>query len=40
MNLKTLQEKIKLLNDKIKPQYKLYSQKEKEILTKTVKLNE
>ncbi|MEK7451151.1 MAG: MazG-like family protein [Patescibacteria group bacterium] len=40
MNLKTLQEKIKLLNEKIRPQYKLYSQKEKEILTKTVKLNE
>lgn len=40
MNLKSLQEKIKILNDKIRPQYKLYSPKEKEILTKTVKLNE
>ena len=40
MNLKSLQEKIKILNEKTKPQYKLYSQTEKEILTKTVKLNE
>ncbi len=40
MNLKNLQEKIKLLNDKQRPHYKLYSQTEKEILTKTVKLNE
>ncbi len=40
MNIKTLQEKISLLNIKTKPHYKLYSQKEKEILTKTVKLNE
>ena len=40
VNLKTLQEKIKLLNEKTKPHYKLYSQTEKEILTKTVKLNE
>lgn len=40
MNLKSLQEKIKILNEKTKPQYKLYSQEEKEILTKTVKLNE
>ena len=40
MNLKSLQEKIKLLNDKTTPRYKLYSQEEKEILTKTVKLNE
>src|SRR3989344_1451161 len=40
MNLKSLQEKIKLLNEKTRPQYKLYSPIEKEILTKTVKLNE
>ena len=40
MNLKSLQEKIKLLNIKTSPRYKLYSQEEKEILTKTVKLNE
>jgi NTP pyrophosphatase (non-canonical NTP hydrolase) len=40
MNLKSLQEKIRLLNDKIKPQYKLYTPAEKEILTRTVKLNE
>ena len=40
MNLKSLQEKIKILNEKTSPQYRLYSQKEKEILTKTVKLNE
>lgn len=40
MNLKNLQEKISILNEKTKPHYKLYSQEEKEILTKTVKLNE
>ena len=40
MNLKSLQEKIKLLNIRTAPHYKLYSQEEKEILTKTVKLNE
>lgn len=40
MNLKSLQEKIKVLNIKTSPHYKLYSQAEKEILTKTVKLNE
>lgn len=40
MNLKSLQEKISLLNEKTRPHYKLYSPKEKEILTKTVKLNE
>ena len=40
MNLKSPQEKIKLLNEKTRPQYKLYSPIEKEILTKTVKLNE
>lgn len=40
MNLKNLQQKVKVLNDKSRPHYKLYSQTEKEILTKTVKLNE
>ena len=40
MNLKALQDKIQVLNEKTKPHYKLYSQTEKEILTKTVKLNE
>jgi len=40
VNINTLQEKINLLNEKTKPHYKLYSPKEKEILTKTVKLNE
>ena len=29
-----------MMNNKTTPQYRLYSQKEKEILTKTVKLNE
>ena len=40
MNLKSLQERIGLLNEKTKPQYKLYTPREKAILTKTVKLNE
>lgn len=40
MNLKSLQGKIKILNEQIKPKYRLYTQTEKEILTKTVKLNE
>src|SRR3990167_7786891 len=40
MNLKALQEKIREQNERIKPQYRLYTPKEKEILTKTVKLNE
>lgn len=40
MNLKTLQEKIRLLIDIKKPHFKLYTPREKEILTKTVKLNE
>jgi NTP pyrophosphatase (non-canonical NTP hydrolase) len=40
MQLKNLQEKIKILNEKSRPHYKLYSQDEKEILTKTIKLNE
>lgn len=40
MNIKALQEEIKILNNKTTPHYKLYSQTEKEILTKTIKLNE
>ncbi len=40
MDIKTLQEKINELSDKTRPHYKLYSQEEKEILTKTIKLNE
>ncbi len=40
MNLKNLQDKIRVLNEKTRPHYRLYSQTEKEILTKTVKLNE
>ncbi|MCL6096867.1 MAG: hypothetical protein M1444_04285, partial [Patescibacteria group bacterium] len=40
MNLKNLQQRITTLNEKTKPHYKLYTQEEKEILTKTVKLNE
>ena len=40
MNLRSLQEKVKVLNDQTKPHYKLYTPAEKEILTKTVKLNE
>lgn len=40
MNLKTLQEKIKEQNIRTRPHFKLYTQQEKEILTKTVKLNE
>lgn len=40
MNIKNLQEKVRLLNELTKPHYKLYTQEEKEILTKTVKLNE
>lgn len=38
MNIRGLQEKSKLIDDKTR--YKLYTQKEKEILTKTIKLNE
>lgn len=39
MNLKTLQEKVKL-NDQRTTRYHLYTPQEKEILTMTVKLNE
>lgn len=40
MDIKQLQQKIQEINVKVKPHYKLYTQEEKEILTKTVKLNE
>lgn len=40
MNIKNLQEQIKRMNEETRPHYKLYSQTEKEILTKTIKLNE
>ena len=40
MNVKTLQQEIAKQNALSRPHYKLYSQTEKEILTKTVKLNE
>ena len=40
MDIKALQERVNALNSKTTPHYKLYTQEEKEILTKTVKLNE
>lgn len=40
MNIKSLQTKVRELDDVTRPKYKLYSQREKEILTKTIKLNE
>ncbi len=40
MDIKQLQEKINELSAKTTPHYKLYTQEEKAILTKTVKLNE
>lgn len=40
MNLKNLQERVKILNDKTSSDFNLYSKQEKNILTKTVKLNE
>jgi NTP pyrophosphatase (non-canonical NTP hydrolase) len=40
MNLKALQEKIRAFDERTRPRYKLYTQTEKEILTKTIKLNE
>lgn len=40
MDVKELQNKIKQLDSQSKPHYKLYTQTEKAILTKTVKLNE
>lgn len=40
MNIKNLQEKLKQIDNLKSPKYKLYTPKEREILTKTVKLNE
>lgn len=40
MDIKELQAKINEMNVRTRPHYKLYTQEEKEILTKTVKLNE
>lgn len=40
MNIKNLQDKIKQLDQNRTPKYKLYTQAEKEILTRTIKLNE
>ena len=40
MNLKGLQERIRITDQARTPKYKLYTQREKEILTKTIKLNE
>ena len=40
MNINNLQTIIKEMDEKKRPHYKLYTQREKEILTKTIKLNE
>ena len=40
MDIKKLQKEIAEMNEKDRPKYKLYSQEEKEILTKTIKLTE
>lgn len=40
MNIKSLEEKVRLLSEKTRPKYRLYTQRDQEILTKTVKLNE
>lgn len=40
MNLKNLQERIKVLDEEKRPRFKLTTPQEQEILTKTVKLNE
>ena len=40
MNIQNLQEKVKQLDADRRPKYRLYSEAEKEILTKTIKLNE
>jgi NTP pyrophosphatase (non-canonical NTP hydrolase) len=40
MNVKNLQDKVKQLDAKKRTKYRLYSEAEKEILTKTIKLNE
>lgn len=40
MNIKNLQDRVKKIDERTYPKYKLYTPKEREILTKTVKLNE
>jgi NTP pyrophosphatase (non-canonical NTP hydrolase) len=40
MNVKNLQEKVNQLDANKRPKYRLYTEAEKEILTKTIKLNE
>lgn len=40
MNVKSLQDNIRILDQARTPRYKLYTQTEKEILTRTIKLNE
>ena len=40
MNVKNLQDKVKQLDANKRTKYRLYSEAEKEILTKTIKLNE
>lgn len=40
MDFKEIQERITELNEKTRPKYHLYTQKEKEILAKMVKLSE
>lgn len=40
MDVKSLQDKVKQLDANRRPKYRLYTEAEKEILTKTIKLNE
>jgi len=40
MNLKNLEERIRLLSTRIRPSYKFATKQEKDILVETVKLNE
>jgi len=40
MNIKNLQDRVRDVDQRTQPKYKLYTPKEREILTKTVKLNE
>lgn len=40
MNLKNLEEKIRVLGTKTRPEYKFATREEKDILVQTVKLNE
>jgi NTP pyrophosphatase (non-canonical NTP hydrolase) len=40
MDIRSIEEKVRKINDRSKFDYKLTTPKEKEILTKTVKLNE